>query len=159
MNVMKQLLVRFLFPLFLGVAAASVSGQTTYEPYSFSTFAGTAGIVVGGLGAPLVAPLFAPSTGSPKGASPLYPFFGEHQAGISTPVQDHLHFAAFDLVKGASRDDLVSLLKEWSYAASRMTQGLDVSASGALQGNPEAPPDDKHPFGQRIFDEVLDDPP
>ena len=26
------------------------------------------------------------------------PFYGEHQAGIDTPAQDRLHFAAFDLV-------------------------------------------------------------
>ncbi len=106
--------------------------------------AGTAGLVVGGLGAPLVAPLLtpAPGPGAPRGASAIYPFSGEHQSGIATPVQDHLHFAAFDMVAGATRETLVGLLREWSYAASRMTQGLDVSASGALQGNPEAPPDD-----------------
>ncbi len=40
------------------------------------------------------------------------------------------------------RDDLISLLQDWSYAASRMTQGLDVSATGAVGGSPEAPPDD-----------------
>ena len=40
------------------------------------------------------------------------------------------------------RDDLVALLQDWSYAASRMTQGLDVSATGAVGGSPEAPPDD-----------------
>jgi deferrochelatase/peroxidase EfeB len=57
-------------------------------------------------------------------------------------VQDHLHFAAFDMADGARRDDLVTLLQEWTYAASRMTQGLDVSASGAVGGSPQAPPDD-----------------
>ena len=57
-----------------------------------------------------------------------YDFYGTHQAGITTPVQDHLHFAAFDMMAGATRADLVSLLEDWSYAAARMTRGLDVSA-------------------------------
>ncbi|HCX84844.1 MAG TPA: deferrochelatase/peroxidase EfeB, partial [Micrococcales bacterium] len=63
-------------------------------------------------------------------------------AGIATPVQDHLHFAAYDLSPRATREDLVALLQEWSYAAARLTQGLDVSATGAVGGNPAAPPDD-----------------
>lgn len=73
---------------------------------------------------------------------PVHPFFGEHQAGITTPVQDHLHFASFDMMEGADRADLQSLLQDWSYAAARMTQGLEVSATGAVGGSPEAPPDD-----------------
>ena len=36
-------------------------------------------------------------------------FYGEHQAGIATPAQDRLHFAAFDLAdedpRGAARAD------------------------------------------------------
>ncbi|MGB4779755.1 iron uptake transporter deferrochelatase/peroxidase subunit, partial [Microbacterium sp.] len=75
-------------------------------------------------------------------AASVYEFFGAHQAGITTPVQDHLHFAAFDMMARTSRDDLIELLQDWTYAASRMTQGLDVSATGAVGGSPEAPPDD-----------------
>ena len=52
-----------------------------------------------------------------------YPFFGEHQAGILTPVQDRLHFAAFDVITDA-REELAQLLKDWTAAATRMTQGL-----------------------------------
>ncbi|HWV48184.1 MAG TPA: iron uptake transporter deferrochelatase/peroxidase subunit, partial [Microbacterium sp.] len=69
-------------------------------------------------------------------------FFGAHQAGIATPVQEHLHFAAFDMMPRTDRADLVSLLEDWSYAASRLTQGLEVSATGAVGGDPETPPDD-----------------
>ncbi|MFI8631066.1 iron uptake transporter deferrochelatase/peroxidase subunit [Microbacterium sp. NPDC077663] len=72
----------------------------------------------------------------------VHPFFGEHQAGITTPMQDHLHFASFDMMEGTDRADLQSVLQDWSYAAARMTQGLDVSATGAVGGSPEAPPDD-----------------
>ncbi|MFJ4224835.1 iron uptake transporter deferrochelatase/peroxidase subunit [Microbacterium sp. NPDC089695] len=71
-----------------------------------------------------------------------YAFFGAHQAGITTPVQEHLHFASFDMMPRTDRDDLISLLQDWSYAASRMTQGLEVSATGAVGGDPEVPPDD-----------------
>ncbi|WP_282846892.1 iron uptake transporter deferrochelatase/peroxidase subunit [Microbacterium oxydans] len=75
-------------------------------------------------------------------AHSAYEFFGEHQAGITTPVQDHMHFASFDMMPRTDRDDLISLLQDWSYAASRMVQGLEVSATGAVGGPAEAPPDD-----------------
>lgn len=67
---------------------------------------------------------------------------GSAQPGITTPVQDHLHFAAFDMMARTTRDDLASLLQDWTYAATRMMQGLEVSATGAVGGSPEAPPDD-----------------
>ncbi|MFE9221866.1 iron uptake transporter deferrochelatase/peroxidase subunit [Streptomyces lavendulae] len=68
------------------------------------------------------------------------PFHGEHQAGIATPVQDRLHFAAFD-VKTKDRGELVQLLKDWTEAARRMTAGQPVG-EGGYGGLPEAPPDD-----------------
>lgn len=71
-----------------------------------------------------------------------YPFFGEHQAGIATPAQDRLHFAAFDVAEVVTRDELIELLREWTDAARRLTLGLDVSPSGAFNGNPLSPPDD-----------------
>ena len=77
-----------------------------------------------------------------EAAESTHPFFGAHQAGITTPVQDHLHFASFDMMARTGRDDLVSLLQDWTYAAARMSQGLEVSATGAVGGSPEAPPDD-----------------
>lgn len=70
------------------------------------------------------------------------PGAGIHQPGITTPVQDHLHFASYDMMARTTRDDLAELLADWTYAATRMMQGLDVSASGAVGGSPEAPPDD-----------------
>jgi deferrochelatase/peroxidase EfeB len=41
------------------------------------------------------------------------PFYGDHQAGIATPAQDHLSFAAFDIASEAV-DDLSGLLREWT---------------------------------------------
>ncbi|MEU1077344.1 MULTISPECIES: iron uptake transporter deferrochelatase/peroxidase subunit [unclassified Streptomyces] len=68
------------------------------------------------------------------------PFYGAHQAGIATPVQDRLHFAAFD-VTTKDRAELVQLLKDWTAAAARMTAGQTVG-EGAYGGLAEAPPDD-----------------
>ncbi|MFJ9564800.1 iron uptake transporter deferrochelatase/peroxidase subunit [Streptomyces fuscichromogenes] len=68
------------------------------------------------------------------------PFHGAHQAGIATPVQDRLHFAAFD-VKTDDRAEFVQLLKDWTAAARRMTAGKAVG-EGAYGGLAEAPPDD-----------------
>ena len=63
-------------------------------------------------------------------------------AGIATAAQDRLHFAAFDLDASATRDDLRTLLEDWTSAAARLTQGLDVTESGAVGGSAYAPPDD-----------------
>ena len=60
-------------------------------------------------------------------APDLYPFHGSHQAGIVTPAQDRLHFAAFD-VTVPGRDALVALLRSWTAAAARMTQGRPVGS-------------------------------
>lgn len=67
-------------------------------------------------------------------------FHGIHQAGIATPVQDRLHFAAFD-VKTDDRAEFVRLLKDWTAAARKMTAGAPVG-DGAYGGLAEAPPDD-----------------
>ncbi|MEV1288683.1 iron uptake transporter deferrochelatase/peroxidase subunit [Micromonospora sp. NPDC049679] len=69
------------------------------------------------------------------------PFYGEHQAGIVTPAQDRLHFVAFDVVT-KDRERLVTMLREWTEAAARMTAGKDAGVIGAVGGIPEAPPDD-----------------
>jgi deferrochelatase/peroxidase EfeB len=68
-------------------------------------------------------------------------FHGQHQAGIVTPAQDRLHFAAFD-VTTTKRDELISLLKEWTAAAALLTAGRDIGQYGAVNGPDEAPPED-----------------
>ncbi|KPC72116.1 peroxidase [Streptomyces sp. NRRL WC-3753] len=80
----------------------------------------------------------ADPAGADAGAA--VPFHGAHQAGIATPVQDRLHFAAFD-VTTEDRAAFVALLKEWTAAARAMTAGHAVG-EGAYGGLPEAPPDD-----------------
>ncbi|MGI9157543.1 MAG: iron uptake transporter deferrochelatase/peroxidase subunit [Marmoricola sp.] len=54
-----------------------------------------------------------------------YAFHGLHQAGIVTPAQDRVHFAAFDVTTD-SRDDLMAMLKAWTDAAAEMTRGKQV---------------------------------
>ncbi|MFD4785834.1 iron uptake transporter deferrochelatase/peroxidase subunit [Streptomyces sp. NPDC058459] len=79
-----------------------------------------------------------PAPGGTGGAA--VEFHGSHQAGIATPVQDRLHFAAFD-VKTDDRAEFVQLLKDWTAAARLMTAGKPVG-EGAYGGLAEAPPDD-----------------
>ncbi len=66
------------------------------------------------------------------------PFYGEHQAGISTPTQDRLVFAAFD-VTSSSVNELRDVLRAWNDAAVRMTAGLPVGPAG---GQHDLPPVD-----------------
>jgi deferrochelatase/peroxidase EfeB len=83
-----------------------------------------------------------PGAGQPGTQPTVWPFYAARQSGIVTPAQDRLHFAAFDLAASATRDDLVSLLKAWSDAAAKMTQGQEAGEFGALSGPYDAPPDD-----------------
>jgi len=73
-------------------------------------------------------------------ATDAVPFHGEHQAGIATPVQDRLHFAAFDL-ETESKAELRELMEKWTVAAAEMTAGKMV---GTPAGSREelAPPED-----------------
>jgi deferrochelatase/peroxidase EfeB len=72
----------------------------------------------------------------------VHEFTGAHQAGIVTPAQDRMHFAAFDVRQGTTRGDLIVLLEDWTHAASRMVLGGEVSARGAFGGGELFPPDD-----------------
>lgn len=122
-------------------AAASPSGLSRRGLLGLAAGVGAAGFALGA-GAGSAAGVAVGRARGTGAAASVHPFFGAHQEGITTPVQDHLHFAAFDMAARTTRDDLVELLQDWSYAAARMSQGLDVSATGAVGGSPEAPPDD-----------------
>ena len=76
-----------------------------------------------------------------SGAAESVPFHGRHQAGIVTPAQDRMHFVALD-VRTEDRAELIELLKTWTKAAERMTQGLEATPNGAVGGLPEAAPAD-----------------
>ncbi|KAA1418605.1 deferrochelatase/peroxidase EfeB [Nocardioides humilatus] len=70
-----------------------------------------------------------------------YPFCGEQQAGIVTPVQDRLHFVALDVTTD-DRDELIDLLRRWTDAAARMTRGASAGPVGPVEGSALLPPDD-----------------
>jgi deferrochelatase/peroxidase EfeB len=103
--------------------------------------AGAGVAAVGAAGGVLVA---GRRDGNAEDASPaprIHPFRGERQAGIVTPAQDHLHFAAFDVTSGR-REDLAELLAAWTAAAERMTRGDGAGPTGPVSGPYDAPPDD-----------------
>jgi dye decolorizing peroxidase len=58
-------------------------------------------------------------------------FYGEHQAGIVTPVRQQARtcVTAFDLRPGADRVALRALLRRWTAAAASLTQGQPVSGN------------------------------
>ncbi|WP_422390926.1 iron uptake transporter deferrochelatase/peroxidase subunit [Arthrobacter sp. N1] len=96
-----------------------------------------------GVGAGVAAGRATPeATASPPDPDVLsYPFHGEHQAGITTPAQDRLHFVAFD-VDDISREELIGLLEDWTSAAARMSQGGSAGDFAPDAGPYEAPPED-----------------
>ncbi len=100
-----------------------------------------AGIVGAGVGVGVDRFALSHDTASASGVAAHYPFYGEHQAGITTAAQDRMHFASFDLAD-ISRAGLIGLLKDWTAAAARMTQGREVGPDGAVGGALDAPPDD-----------------
>ena len=61
-------------------------------------------------------------TRPPRSAPTTFELYGDHQAGIVTPVQDRLHFAAFDVITD-DREALVGLLQAWTAAAAEMMAG------------------------------------
>jgi deferrochelatase/peroxidase EfeB len=63
------------------------------------------------------------------------PFHGPHQGGILTAPQDHLYFAAFDVVTD-SLAKVVALMQAWSEAAQRMSIG---ETAKALTSDPDLP--------------------
>jgi deferrochelatase/peroxidase EfeB len=55
-------------------------------------------------------------------ASEATSFFGLHQAGIATPQQTNVYFAAFDLT-AKNREELIELFTVWTTAAERLSRG------------------------------------
>ena len=80
----------------------------------------------------------ARSTAAPTAAPDSVPFYGAHQAGVATPAQDRLAFAAFD-VTASDAMSLQVLLGTWAAAAAQMARGLPI---GALETDPQSPPID-----------------
>jgi deferrochelatase/peroxidase EfeB len=103
--------------------------------------AGVTAAVVGAAGAGALAGRASAASTEFGGLHQPIPFRGERQAGIITPQQDRMHFCAFDVTTD-NRDDVISLLRQWTEMAERMTRGDDAVPGGAIDGNPFAPPED-----------------
>lgn len=104
---------------------------------------GGIGLLVGagGMGA-----LMQPKSSSTSAATPsdsdsvngIVPFYGKHQSGISTPMQDFICMGAFDLTATALAE-VRKLFQSWTVAAARMTAGKNVDDES---DNPHLPPVD-----------------
>jgi deferrochelatase/peroxidase EfeB len=89
---------------------------------------------------------FAPdaqAAASVPAARGVVPFYGSHQAGIATPTQNYLQFAAFDVL-GDSLASLRKLLRIWSDAAAAMSVGRRV---GPVQTGKRPPVDTGEAIG------------
>ncbi|HCS57481.1 MAG TPA: deferrochelatase/peroxidase EfeB [Gordonia polyisoprenivorans] len=103
----------------------------------------TAGLIAGGVAAD------ARSADSGPSESDSYPFHSEHQSGILTPgpadKQAFSAVAAFDVVDGTSRADLVDLMKTLTTRARTLTAGGAPTDSGV-----SAPPADSDVLGPQM---------
>jgi deferrochelatase/peroxidase EfeB len=104
---------------------------------------GAAG-VIGALGATTVSEPGAAqqAVAAQGGVDVVLPFYGAHQNGIALPMQTHAYFAAFDLVT-EKREEVASLLRTWTSAAARLTEGktaqpLDEPLKRAVAGSASA---------------------
>ncbi len=103
---------------------------------------GGLGLALGGgaagalLGATPASAATAATAATATAADQTYPFYGQRQAGIITPAQDRLAFATFNLLEGATQSDLRELLRDWTTAAARMTQGHLVGEDTDLNEPP-----------------------
>ncbi|UOQ60858.1 iron uptake transporter deferrochelatase/peroxidase subunit [Leucobacter rhizosphaerae] len=102
---------------------------------------GVAGLALGGAGGAAVTAAALAGTGADGSSGSVVPFHGAHQAGIVTPAQDRLHFASFRMVRGATRDDLIALLQDWTAAAEQLCRG-EALGTGIESEDPLLPPDD-----------------
>jgi deferrochelatase/peroxidase EfeB len=91
------------------------------------------GSVTGGRGS---GPFMASAGAATPPDQAIVPFYGTHQAGIATPAQDRLVFAALNVVDGVDRTALRDLLSDWSDAAAQMTKGQLVGEDSDLAAPP-----------------------
>ncbi|WNS82290.1 iron uptake transporter deferrochelatase/peroxidase subunit [Domibacillus sp. DTU_2020_1001157_1_SI_ALB_TIR_016] len=96
---------------------------------------GAAGLFIGASGAGSLLSLGASASEKSTGT---VSFYGTHQAGITTPAQNHLYFAALTLTT-TERAEVIALFKEWTAAAAQMAEGKSI---GRPAENELMPPED-----------------
>ncbi|WP_435885648.1 iron uptake transporter deferrochelatase/peroxidase subunit [Streptomyces subrutilus] len=94
--------------------------------------AGAAGLALGATGGALAHSALAGSAGGAASGtagslaslgSTQVAFHGDHQSGITTPLQAKGHLLAFDLAPGAGRPEAAALLRRWSDTARLLMAG------------------------------------
>ncbi|TBL80015.1 iron uptake transporter deferrochelatase/peroxidase subunit [Paenibacillus thalictri] len=75
---------------------------------------------------------------TPRQADQHIPFYGDYQAGIVTPSQNFVCFAAFD-VTSAKLSDIAEMFRAWTEAAAAMTEGQLI---GTVNDKTTMPPSD-----------------
>ena len=98
-------------------------------------FLAAAGSLVAAGSGGLAAEAATPPVAKPGKPPATEPFWGARQSGILTPPQSHTYFAAFDLTT-TKREDVAKLLRLWTEAAARLTQGQPAATFGADQSVP-----------------------
>lgn len=100
---------------------------------------GAAAVAVVGAGGYVTGRSLDAGSGTTPPRNDRVPFYASaHQAGISTPAQNRLAFAAFDLTT-PDRGAVMAMLGSWSAAAARMTAGQPIGPTETL---PQSPPVD-----------------
>ncbi|WP_442812464.1 iron uptake transporter deferrochelatase/peroxidase subunit [Streptomyces sp. NBC_01210] len=110
----------------LGTVGAGATGLALGAAGGAAAYAGAAGE--------------APAALSTVGATGIA-FHGEHQAGITTPLQACGHLIAFDLAPGAGRKEAAALMRRWSALASQLMAGRaagDGDTGVALDAGPSS---------------------
>ncbi|GHH60333.1 hypothetical protein GCM10018781_04840 [Kitasatospora indigofera] len=103
-------------------SAAGFSRRALLGGAGAGLVAGAAGgAVLGRAGAAASASAGQPGSGQVGGGQ--VPFHGPRQAGIVEPQQARVHLAAFDLLPGAGREELRTLLRRWSGTSARLGRG------------------------------------
>ena len=112
-------------------------GISRRQLFTTAGFAGLAGIAGAGIGG--LAVHAAENKDKSDPTSLVYPFRGEHQQGITTPAQDNMYTAAFDITTD-DVDDLKDMLTSWTSASEQMCAGELIG--GEPNANPKAVPRD-----------------
>ncbi|MGN6678583.1 MAG: Dyp-type peroxidase [Streptosporangiaceae bacterium] len=108
------------------LARAAIIRRMDDTRRGFLRSAGRTGLAAGTVGAgAILADTGQAHAAAAADSGAAVPFHGAHQAGIATPAQEHLQFAAVDMVS-KSVADLRDLMRTWSAAAALMASGKAI---------------------------------
>lgn len=120
--------------------ASKKSEAGTRREFSRRGFLLTTGIGVGAFAAGAgTATVVAGQLSDKNSTSQTIEFYGEHQAGVETPVQSYLSFLGWDLKQDANRESVTRMMRLLTDDAARLTQGIPALPDNDpyLSGNPE----------------------